>query len=1122
MKAYYNIYLTIDDVRVWMNKYTSKLSYSFSNNLCSTAWKSVTDTASVKLVFNDRNVAELSEIISALIDAQQSFPPKEIGFEALDESESKTIFKGTLDFGKLSIESAKLPGSVSLTAKSIMDKLDKKPNVNFVLYPAVVQDVVERCILEAGLENIVDWRCSINSKQMEVPFVVTDEDSDTWRDKIDTLLTEMGGCTLAFDHSEDKFYVLKVNDEDRAFSDVPVKYHVQSKLKSSTTKFAKDGVVVSYGNLNKSEDQIIYWHDISLSNEDKLKPKGDIIKPGVYYPFDSDIQKTYEEYETNLLDYGQLIGNTRKANNHIALYYVDPASTKVEIVASDMNGKGVDDWYENATFISPEGGFTYPGGGEFYPRKAWLSFKNKTDNDINITRFSISGDTYYSDAEYRIVMPWDCKDPEEYNSKYIANTDTAKDFANFLMNLKRFGSDTSTWTERWGDHNLGDKVRLMHKGGNIIDAVIVRKESIIYGDELWAKVTAVSTDGWSFEQPSLVQGNAMSTSLLDPYENAKRNGYTGSKEQWESRNDIFYLWSSSETELRPKNRAFWKLGGKWMLFNNLPVGDFGMQDWMNSWSEVIAERTEEYNYLWAKVGEDGEPFLLQGQPAKIFSLSLSSNTFIRDNRRVGENQTITIETQIWGYSGTPKINVSNGTYDEATGVLSIPYNNNYDFITVTASLKDAPIQTARISVIDETEYKKYWGASSSEPTGITVEGDAWFNTSDNLIYRYTAGVWKKLSESGISNEEISEICARAQRDALSIIEAGTLTASDYAYFNTIIAGTITADYISSKDIKSQNFQLGKSGYRLRSEDGRIDAIDARIYGDLASETMSASYAEGFSIDETFSEMSIDGTVEKVIPISSLEGLKINGVYVFNSATFVYDDGSVVNADESTPLVIVKKPYNLGNGKYEDDSSELYFYAVKDIATGIFINILSLFPDNSLKYYRGNSNIKSVKISSPTKSLVVENITPFEPYNSYATDILGERYYGTKTSIGSRGLMFEKIYAFDAIHDTIKCNQTQSGVDITENEYIKKKDVKNGSLTDIFNNPRIVFGNDDFSEIVAMLFSGAGKLQIPDPTSNSQTLIDNTGQAITIAGTNSRIILVINEIRSMKTYGAVFN
>lgn len=612
MKAYYNIYLTIDGIRVWMNKYTANQSYSFSDNLCSTSWKSVTDTASCKLVFNDRNVAELSEIISKLIEAQQSFPPKDIGFEVLDKDETKTIFRGVLDLGKLSIESAKLPGSVSITAKSPMDGLDVKPNMNLVLYPATVQEVVERCIWEAASSHSVEWRCSVGSRQIEVPFVVTDEDSDTWRNKIDTLLTEMGGYTLAFDHSSGKFYVMKVNDADKPFSDVPVNYHVQTKLKSSTTKFAKDGVVVSYGNVKKSEKQYVYMHDISLENKSPLFPKGDEIKAGQYYPYDSDVTKIFEEYEGSLLDYGQLIGNTRKANEHIGIYYVDPESTKVEVVASDMVGNSVSDWYDNLSFISPNGGFTYPAGGEFYPRKAWLSFRNKTDKSINITKFHISGDTYYSDAEYSVVMPIDCTDPEEYSAKYISKTDSAREFANFLMNLKRFGSDTSTWTERWEDHNLGDKVKLHHKGGNTIDAVIVRKDSVIYGDELWAKVTAVSIDGWSFEQPSVVQGSVQSPSLLDPYENAKKNGYTGSREQWESRNDIFYLWSSSETELKPKKRAFWKLGGKWMLFANLPVGDFGMQDWMNSWSEVMAERTEEYNYLWAKVGEDGEPFLLQG------------------------------------------------------------------------------------------------------------------------------------------------------------------------------------------------------------------------------------------------------------------------------------------------------------------------------------------------------------------------------------------------------------------------------------------------------------------------------------------------------------------------------
>ena len=612
MVADYKIYLTIGDVRVEMSNFISKLSLSFQHNLCSTSWKSVTDTASCTLQFNDRNIPQLAEVVSKLIEAQQAFPPEEVKFEVVSKDDETTYFYGYLDLGKLSVESSKLPGSVSLTAKSFMDKLDVKPHVNFVLYPSTVREVVEKCLVEAGFTDNIKWISSVGGMKVQVPFVVTEDDSDTWRDKIDTLLSEMGGYTLSYDHKDKSFFVSKVNDESKEVSDIPIRYHVQTKLKSTSTKYAKDGVVVSYGNLKTSKDQLVYIHNISLSQGDVLDPKGDEVEPGVYYPFDSDVTKTLEEYQTDLLDYKTLIGNTRKANEHISIYYVDPASTKVTIVASDMEGKGVSDWNDNQTFYSPEGGFTYPAGGAFYPRKAWFCFRNKSDKSVNLTRFSISGDTYYSDAEYKMVMPPDCKEPDEYSAKYIIDTETVRNFAAFLMNQKRFGGDTTTWTERWEDHEIGDKVEIQHKSGNIINAVIVRKESIIYGKELWAKITAVSTDGWSFEQPSLVQGSVHSPSLLDPYENAKRNGYTGSREQWESRNDIFYLWSSSETELKPKKRAFWKLGGKWMLFANLPIGDFGMQDWMNSWSEVMAERTEEYNYLWAKVGEDGEPFLLQG------------------------------------------------------------------------------------------------------------------------------------------------------------------------------------------------------------------------------------------------------------------------------------------------------------------------------------------------------------------------------------------------------------------------------------------------------------------------------------------------------------------------------
>ena len=1016
MVADYKIYLTIGDVRVEMSNFISKLSLSFQHNLCSTSWKSVTDTASCILQFNDRNIPQLAEVVSKLIEAQQAFPPEEVKFEAVSKDDETTYFYGYLDLGKLSVESSKLPGSVSLTAKSFMDKLDVKPHVNFVLYPSTVREVVEKCLVEAGFTDNVKWISSVGGMKVQVPFVVTEDDSDTWRDKIDTLLSEMGGYTLSYDHKDKLFFVSKVNDESKKVSDTPIRYHVQTKLKSTSTKYAKDGVVVSYGNLKTSKDQLVYIHNISLSQGDVLDPEGDEVKPGDYYPFDSDVTKTLEEYQTDLLDYRTLIGNTRKANEHISIYYVDPASTKVTIVASDMEGKGVSDWNDNQTFYSPEGGFTYPAGGAFYPRKAWFCFRNKSDKSVNLTRFSISGDTYYSDAEYKMVMPPDCKEPDEYSAKYIIDTETVKNFATFLMNQKRFGGDTTTWTERWEDHEIGDKVEIQHKSGNIINAVIVRKESIIYGKELWAKITAVSTDGWSFEQPSLVQGSVHSPSLLDPYENAKRNGYTGSREQWESRNDIFYLWSSSETELKPKKRAFWKLGGKWMLFANLPVGDFGMQDWMNSWSEVMAERTEEYNYLWAKVGEDGEPFLLQGQPAKIFALSLSSYTFIRDKRRVGENQEIKIELQIWGYYGTPKIVVSNGSFNEETGILTIPYDNTYDTITVIASISDAPTQMAYISVVDETEYSKYWGASDMEPAGVPVEGDSWFNLLDNLIYRYTNGSWMLLSESGVSLGEISEICAKAQKDALSIIEAGSLTASDYAYFNTIIAGTITADYISSKDIKSQNFIKRTKGYRLQSENGKLEAIDAEISGDISSDVMCSSYAEtlassGLSLTSAVKTVNYFGSPRSVnaFSIEDFSALTVCGTYIFDGGT-VNNSSSSYTANSNTPFYVIKEPYTSQYLKAEEAFSIKIFASRADVA-GIYLGILYLYPDDDGLYLhdQGDHNSITLSLSSPRKAILTHNILPLSP-PSNAFAIGDTNYPYSSVDIGSLGCAFRALYA----------------------------------------------------------------------------------------------------------------
>ena len=1049
MKAYYNIYLTIDDVRVWMNKYTSKMSFTFAENLCSTAWKSAVDTASCKLIFNDRNVVELSDIVSKIVEAQQSFPQKEIQFEALNADESKTVFRGSLDLGKLSIESSKIPGSISITAKSPIDKLGKKPKANFVLYPATVKDVVERCVAEAGLGLIVEWKASISGKQLEVPFVVTDEDSDTWRDKIDTLLMEIGGCTLSFDHNGNKFYISKVNDESKAFSDIPVNYHVQSKLKSTTTKFAKDGVVVSYGNLKISKDQTVYYHDINQKYEDSFL-KGNEIKPGVYYPFDSDITKTFEEYEESNLDYGTLIGNTRKANNHINLFYVDPASTKVTIIASDMNGKGVSDWYSNETFISKEGGFTYPGGGAFYPRKAWLCFKNNTEKSVNITQFSISGDTYYSDAEYRIVMPLDCEDPEEYSAKYIADTETAKTLASFLMNQKRFGSDTSTWTERWENHSLGDKVKIQHKSGNIINAIIVKKESIIYGDELWAKITAVSLDGWSYEQPALVQNNAQSPSLLDPYENAKRNGYTGSREQWESRNDIFYLWSSSETELKPKKRAFWKLGGKWMLFANLPVGDFGMQDWMNSWSEVMAERTEEYNYLWAKVGEDGEPFLLQGVSPMDFSFVVSPSNYVVNPRNLSAiTLTITLSRQngIKGASSLEFVGTHTGiTLAKAEGndvwTVSIAQRSNTSLsfkVSATIGKVTKVLEIAGQLVGNEAKCIG-WVSELPQYTqeGLNViEGDTCILNGTPMIFNGSS--WDTVSdisslpyEMGVAIGNTALFSGNDVTQSMTVLWAFIQNLyAQSALIEKIRTSNITMEgngIIRSKDVLDSHIgdkQLPVTGYAFDGQNGRLQSNKAFIANanvvnaTINTATLSAIRSDNFNFGRRSSLTVGYG-------FSWTYGSYVGPFTFFKQMVSVISQGVMTPSYFSGSATVNGSSVSNGYVFYDIESMCLYFSTQESTSSPV---IRMRFNESDSKVYVSINSGSESQLSSATINVSVAcpqglpTCISLYPWNN---DSSNTGVY--KSSIGSPRVPFDSIFGKIGLFDDIRIGYLNSIAD----------------------------------------------------------------------------------------------
>lgn len=136
-----------------------------------------------------------------------------------------------------------------------------------------------------------------------------------------------------------------------------------------------------------------------------------------------------------------------------------------------------------------------------------------------------------------------------------------------------------------------------------------------------------------------------------------------------------------------------------------------------------------------------------------------------------------------------------------------------------------------------------------------VEGATYALNCDNIadvnflaLRTYVNGEgWTFLSSNYLSPSRVSGICAKAQKTVLSLIPVGTVEYSDFAYFNTLIVGTITADYIGAKEITLQeggviqssgiteaNVQesgyLDKDGFRL--EDSGTFRCKSGFLGDV--------------------------------------------------------------------------------------------------------------------------------------------------------------------------------------------------------------------------------------------------------------------------------------------------
>ena len=252
----------------------------------------------------------------------------------------------------------------------------------------------------------------------------------------------------------------------------------------------------------------------------------------------------------------------------------------------------------------------------------------------------------------------------------------------------------------------------------------------------------------------------------------------------------------------------------------------------------------------------------------IRSLSAGGGVTIKAYKGTALQATLTVPT--------PSISVTEGRA-VATYSFSFPKYADYDSLVFDVSVKDTYIQdvsttpqttydvmqkaSVEMTADDATVYDPFGDLIPATKNDVNtladadalavayfteryegvVEGATYALNCDNIpdvgwmsLRTYVGNnTWKFLSANdlGFSPARVSEICAKAQQCVLSKIPEGSVTLSDFGYFNTIIVGTITADYIGAKQITLQKggvIQSDGIDATHVQEDGYLDADGFRL------------------------------------------------------------------------------------------------------------------------------------------------------------------------------------------------------------------------------------------------------------------------------------------------------
>ena len=470
-----------------------------------------------------------------------------------------------------------------------------------------------------------------------------------------------------------------------------------------------------------------------------------------YYPEDGDAEVSYS--------------NPDIENDKVSFLWAKDLSLRVESRRSDNSADG-DIVFTRSDLLGD---------------KAYYRIKNTSTTIscyLNQLRI-IAGTAYFSDRSYVVRTDGD-GEKTEVETEWIQTSEDAILYAKALADESRCSTSSLVFKS---DILEGMAPGMLLKVGNIPAIYIIKsiekdldKNETTFSCQIY-NIKDIATDTF-YRPPSTLRGP-----------------------KGQDAPTLYYVWSMSPDELIVPSKAVWSVGEQWMLFGGNLMGDFGIHDWESSWEKLMESRTETYNYLWAKVGEDGEPFRLQGVSPMDFSVLATPPSYTVNPRRK-DAFTMTVKiTRLNGMKGASSLVLDNSSYSGIT--VSATENEDEWTITIAQNTTTSLSFSLNASVggVEKKitlagtmiEYSsKYMGAVDSLPStdeegNKLLEGDWCVLKSDNLMYVYKSNAWVSVTDSQVNSFGELEKMSTALVDMIAIGSTQSTTATVLGIFKLLCA-----------------------------------------------------------------------------------------------------------------------------------------------------------------------------------------------------------------------------------------------------------------------------------------------------------------------------------------------